>query len=167
MRNLVLLIVLLLGGAAGWTAGGWSGRTARADLARAEETGKAAAAAHAAEADTLKAKLASLSTDFERDKKKLEDEHNRQSSEASALIASSQSRIAELSKARSGSQTDLQRLRSELAAAKTPQEQKAITERIVVKQVEVQRQDGQIAGETCLAAPVPDRLLATWRGVAL
>ena len=83
------------------------------------------------------------------------------------VVVHSQSRIAELSKARSGSQTDLQRLRSELAAAKTPQEQKAITERIVVKQVEVQRQDGQIAGETCLAAPVPDRLLATWRGVAL
>ena len=164
MRNLVLLIVLLLGGAAGWTAGGWSGKTAKADLARAEETGKAAAAAHTAEVDALKASLAGLNADFVRDKKKLEDDHSRQSSEANALIASSQSRIAELGKARTGSQTALQSLRTALAAAKTPQEQKEITERIVVKEVEVQRQDGQIAGETCLAAPVPDRLLAAWRG---
>lgn len=167
MRNLVLLIVLLLGGAAGWTAGGWSGRDARAALARAEETGKAAAAAHAAEAAALKARLASLAADFERDKSKLESDHARQSSEASALIASSQSRIAELGKARSGSQTALQSLRAELAAAKTPQDKQAITERIVIKEVEVQRQDSQIAGETCLAVPVPEHLLASWRGAVL
>ncbi len=167
MRNLVLLIVLLLGGAAGWYAGGWSGKDAKAALARAEETGKAAAAAHTAEADTLKAKLVSLGAEFERDKKKLEGEHSRQRSEASALIASSQSRIAELGKARSGSQATLQSLRAELANAKTPQDKQAITERIVIKEVEVQRQDTQIAGETCLAVPVPERLLATWRGGAL
>ena len=167
MRNLVLLIVLLLGGAAGWYAGGWSGKDARAALARAEETGKSAAAAHTAEADALKAKLASLGADFERDKKQLEDAHNRQRSEADALIASSQSRIADLGKARTGSQTELQRLRTELAAAKTPQDRQVIAERIVIKEVEVQRQDNQIAGETCLAAPVPERLLVTWRGGAL
>lgn len=166
MRNLVLLIVMLLAGGAGWYGGSWSGRSAKEALARAEEAGKQSQAAHEQAVSDLKAKLASQSADFERDKRKLNDDHAKQTSDFNALIASSKSRIDELSKARSGTQAEIQRLKASLATAATPQQRQSIEAEIVHQEGVEQKQDTQIVGQQCLAVPVPLEVLASWRGSA-
>jgi hypothetical protein len=165
MRNLVLLIVMALAAAAGWWGGSWSGRTAKEGLARAEKAGELLKAEHEKESAALKAKVDTLAADFDRDKQALAADHARQTGALNAVIAGSKSQVAVIDQARKGTQAELARLQSALAAATTPQEKQTLQRAITVQQDAQTQQTTQIAGLQCLDVPVPATVLASWRGV--
>ncbi len=166
MRNLVLLIVMLLAGGGGWFAGSWSGAKARDALKRAEQAGEQAKSEHDKAAGALNARIAGLSADFDRKKQQLDADHTRQTDELKGLIASSKSRIDELGKARTGTQAEIQRLKTALAGAATPQERQKIEVELAKVEVVEKVQGVQIVSLQCLDLPVPAEVLASWRGSA-
>lgn len=165
MRNLVLLIAMALAAAAGWWGGSWSGRTAKEGLARAEKAGELLKAAHAQEQAALKAKVDTLTADFDRDKQQLAADHARQTGALNEVINSSKGQAIVINKERRGTQAELARLQSALATATTPQEKQTLQTAIAAQQQVETKQTTQIAGLQCLDVPVPANVLANWRGV--
>jgi len=165
MRNLVLLIAMALAAAAGWWGGSWSGRTAKEGLARAEKAGELLKAAHEKESAALKAKVDTLTADFDRDKQQLATDHARQTVALNATIDGAKGAAAAVALTRKGTQDELARLRAELAAAKTPQEQQRLQVAIKTQEQVETTQTTQIAGLQCIDVPVPTNVLANWRGV--
>lgn len=165
MRSLVLLIAMALAAAAGWWGGSWSGRAAKEGLARAERAGELLKAEHEKEAASLKAKVDTLTADFDRDKQQLAADHARQTLALNSVIAGSKNQVAVIDQARKGTQAELARLQAALAAATTPQEKQTLQTAIASQQQAETRQTTQIAGLQCLDVPVPTNVLASWRGV--
>ena len=165
MRNLVLLIAMALAAAAGWWGGSWSGRTAKEGLARAEKAGELLKAAHEKESAALKAKVDTLTADFDRDKQQLAADHARQTGALNELIKGSKNEVAVIGQARKGTQAEMARLQAALAAAATPQEKQTLQTAIAVQQQVETKQTTQIAGLQCLDVPIPTNVLANWRGV--
>lgn len=165
MRNLVLLIAMALAAAAGWWGGSWSGRTAKEGLARAEKAGELLKAEHEKESAALKAKVDTLTADFDRDKQQLATDHARQTGALNEVIKGSKSQVAVIDQARRGTQAELARLQAALATATTPQEKQTLQTAIAAQQQAQTRQTTEIAGLQCLDVPVPTTVLASWRGV--
>lgn len=165
MRNLVLLVAMALAAAAGWWGGSWSGRTAKEGLARAEKAGELLKAEHDKESAALKARVDSLTADFDRDKQALAADHARQTGALNAVIAGSKNQVAVIDQQRKGTQAELARLQAALATATTPQEKQTLQTAIAAQQQVQTQQTTQIAGLQCIDTPVPLSLLASWRGV--
>ncbi len=165
MRNLVLLIVMVLAGAAGWYAGSWSGKDAIAALAKAKDLGEQAQAEHDKVVKGLNQRLAGLSSEFEQGQKKLETEHAQAKAEFNAVLAGRDQRIAELGKVRSVTQTRIVTLQQAVASPTIdPEERNRLQAEITKLEKTVTDQQTLIAGLECSKVAVPAELLAPLRG---
>lgn len=172
MRNLVLLIVALLAGAAGWYGGSWSGRDAIQALAKAKALGEQAQAEHAKAVKGLNDQLAGLGADYAQGKKSLEDAHAQAKREFSTVLAGRDQRIADLGRVRTTTQTQLAGLKQALANAgtgtgtaggATAQDRERLQADINRLEKQVADQQTLIAGLECSKVAVPGELLAPLR----
>lgn len=172
MRNLVLLIVALLAGAAGWYGGSWSGRDAIQALAKAKALGEQAQAEHDKAVKGLNDRLAGLGAEYAQGKKTLEDAHAQAKREFSTVLAGRDQRIAELGRVRTSTQTQLAGLKQALANAgtgtgtaggATPQDRERLQADINRLEKQVADQQTLIAGLECSKVAVPAELLAPLR----
>ncbi len=170
MRNLVLLIVALLAGAAGWYVGSWSGRDAIQALAKAKALGEQAQTAHDQAVKGLNDRLAGLGAEYAQGKKSLEDAHAQAEREFAAVLAGRDQRIADLGRVRSSTQTQLAGLKQALAnagtgtgAGATPQDRARLQADIARLEKQVADQQTLIAGLECSKVAVPSELLAPLR----
>ena len=170
MRNLVLLIVALLAGAAGWYVGSWSGRDAIQALAKAKALGEQAQTAHDQAVKGLNDRLAGLGAEYAQGKKSLEDAHAQAEREFAAVLAGRDQRIADLGRVRSSTQTQLAGLKQALAnagtgtgAGATPQDRARLQADIARLENQVADQQTLIAGLECSKVAVPSELLAPLR----
>lgn len=182
MRNLVLLIVALLAGAAGWYVGSWSGRDAIQALAKAKMLGEQAQTAHDQVVKGLNDRLAGLGAEYAQGKKTLEDAHAQAKQEFSSVLAGRDQRIAELGRVRTGTQSQLAGLRQALAQASTsastgantgagtgtgtgttPQDRERLQADITRLEKQLADQQTLIAGLECSKVAVPSELLAPLR----
>ena len=164
MRNLVLLIVMVLAGGAGWYAGSWSGRDAISALAKAKAVGEAAQSEHDKTVKGLNQKLAGMNSDFEQGQKKLADDHAQAKAEFNATLAQRDQRISDLGKQRSATQTRIVTLRETVAAPGASAEDKARAQAEITRLEKlVADQKTLIAGLECSKEKVPDELLAPLR----
>ena len=164
MRYFLQLVVLLVGVAAGWFGGSWSGRSAKEALAKVEETGRALETEHKKQVDDLNARMSTLTSDYSRDKQAQDQAHAQQVKEMDTLLAGAKGRVADLEKARNDSLAKLQQLKSDRATAATPEARKALDAQIAAQESSVKQQTVSISGEQCLATPVPAQVLASWNG---
>ena len=172
MRNLVLLIVALLAGAAGWYVGSWSGRDAIQALAKAKALGEQAQVEHDKAIKGLNDRLAGLGAEYAQGKKSLEDAHAQAEREFAAVLAGRDQRIADLGRVRSSTQTQLAGLKQALAnagtgtgtgAGATPQDRARLQADIARLEKQVADQQTLIAGLECSKVAVPSELLAPLR----
>ena len=174
MRNLVLLIVALLAGAAGWYVGSWSGRDAIQALAKAKVLGEQAQVAHDKAVKGLNDQLAGLGAEYAQGKKSLEDAHAQAKREFSTVLAGRDQRIADLGRVRTSTQTQLAGLKQALANAgtatgtgtgsgATPQDRERLQADIARLEKQVADQQTLIAGLECSKVAVPAELLAPLR----
>ena len=172
MRNLVLLIVALLAGAAGWYVGSWSGRDAIQALAKAKALGEQAQVEHDKAVKGLNDRLAGLGAEYAQGKKSLEDAHAQAQREFATVLAGRDQRIAELGRARSSTQSQLAGLKQALANAgtgtgagssATPQDRARLQADITRLEKQVADQQTLIAGLECSKVAVPAELLAPLR----
>ena len=122
-------------------------------------------AEHEKESAALKARVDSLTADFDRDKQALAADHARQTGVLNEVIKGSKNEVALIDQARKGTQAALARLQAALATATTPQERQQLQTAITAQQQAEIQQTTQIAGLQCIDTPVPLNLLASWRGV--
>lgn len=184
MRNLVLLIVALLAGAAGWYVGSWSGRDAIQALAKAKALGEQAQTAHDQVVKGLNDRLAGLGAEYAQGKKTLEDAHAQAKQEFSSVLAGRDQRIADLGRVRTSTQSQLAGLKQALAHASTgastgantgtgtgtgagtgatPQDRERLQADITRLEKQLADQQTLIAGLECSKVAVPGELLAPLR----
>jgi type II secretory pathway pseudopilin PulG len=164
VRNLLLLVILLVGVAAGFFAGSWSGRSAKAALAKVEATGQALEAEHKKQVAELNARMSTLVSDYTRDKQAQDDAHANQIKAMDDILAGAKGRVATLEKTRNDSLSRIAQLKTELGGATTPQARKDIEAAIAVQEGSVKTQSVAILSQQCLETPVPADVLANWNG---
>ena len=164
MGKLLLLIVMVLAGGAGWTVGSWSGRDALQALSKAKELGEQAQTEHDKVVKALNQRIVAMTTDFEQDKKKLDDDHAKARTEFSAALANRDQRIADLGRARSGAQSQIAALQqAATSASASPEDRARLQAEITRLQKTVADQQTLIAGLECSKVQVPAELLAPLR----
>lgn len=164
MRTLVLLIVMVLAGGAGWYVGSWSGRDAISALAKAKELGDAAQSVHDKTVNDLNRKLSGLAGEFEQGQKKLNDDHAQAKAEFNTALAQRDQRIAVLGQQRSATQTRIVTLRETVAASGVSADDKARAQDEIARlEKVVADQKTLIAGLECSKERVPAELLAPLR----
>lgn len=164
MGKLLLLVVMVLAGVTGWTVGSWSGRDARQALAKAKDLGEQAQTEHDKAVKALNQRIASMTADFERDSKKLADDHASAKAELSAALANRDQRIADLVRTRGGAQSQIAALRQAASSASvSPEERLRLQAEITRLQQQVADQQTLIAGLECSKVQVPAELLAPLR----
>ncbi len=168
MGKLVLLIAMVLAGAAGYYIGSWSGRDALQALSKAKDLGAQAQAEHDKAMKSLQDKVAGMTSDYEQGKQKLAADHQQAKSEFTATLAKRDERIAALGKSNTGTVTQLAAARAAAASASantgtTPAEKARLQAEIDRLEKEVAAQKTLIAGLECSKVPVPEELLAPLR----
>jgi hypothetical protein len=161
VRNIILLVVLIAGGVAGYFIGARNGQDAKEALAKLEEATKLGEAEHKKTTAELQAQVTSLTTKFEADKKQINADYSAKQDKLSALLGSRDKTIKDLKDRRSGDQSEIVRLRAHMNDPMSAAEKQANLERIA--QLEKDRRDTVLAmrGEQCLAVAVPKDNLAT------
>lgn len=165
MNKLIAAVLLALGVAGGWWAGGWSGRDAKEKLAEAERKGEAAAAALKEAQEKLKTDLAAQQAQFDAERAKLTEAHAKQTSSFEQTIKDNKGQIETLQKQAGAKQQQVAQLQQALKTAATPEERKRIEDQIQVVQAEQKAVEVEIDGRRCLPVPVPLAVLADWRAV--
>ena len=164
MQKLLLLIMAILAGGGGWYIGSWSGRDAIQALAAAKDLGKQAEAAHDKAQKALNKQLTDLNDQFQTGQKKLEDEHSRAKAEFATVLAGRDQRIADLGKARTGTQTRIVTLQQAVVQPGISAEERAKLQTEIDRlKKEVDDQKILIAGLECSKVTVPAELLAPMR----
>lgn len=164
MRNLVLLIVMVLAGGAGWWAGSWSGRDAKAALAKAQEIGEQAQKAHADETQALKKQLESIGSEFEAKQKARDAEFATAKGALDTALAGRDKTIADLQRSSGSKQTRIVEIEKRVADPSLPlAERNALQADIDRLKAEVSAERARVAGLECSKVPVPAELLAPLR----
>ena len=164
MQKLVLFIVLAVAAGCGYFVGSWSGRDAKEALTRIEASAKLSDAEYKKTTQALTEKLASLDSEHEKEKQKINDDFKQQKNAFDAAVASRDTRIADLVKTRAGIQADIAKAQARLAAAKTVEETRAAQADIGKLEKQEQVVVVTVEGEQCAAVKVPPSLLAALKG---
>ncbi|MEK8049289.1 hypothetical protein AACH10_03465 [Ideonella sp. DXS22W] len=164
MRNLVLLIVMVLAGGAGWWAGSWKGRDAIAALEKAKDLGEQAKKAHADETQALKARLDGIQAEFDAKQKARDAEFATAKGALDTALAGRDQTIAALQRSSDGKQTRIVEIEKRVADPTLPVvERNTLQAEITRLQGEVQAERARMAGLECSRVPVPAELLAPLR----
>lgn len=164
MRNLVLLIVMVLAGGAGWWAGSWKGRDAIAALEKAKELGEQAQKAQVAETQALKKQLESIGAEFEAKQKARDAEFASAKGALDSALAGRDKTIAALQRSSGSKQTRIVEIEKRVADPTLPSaERGALQSEIDRLRAEVSAERARVAGLECSKVPVPAELLAPLR----
>jgi hypothetical protein len=168
MGKLVLLIAMVLAGAAGYYLGSWSGRDALQALSKAKDLGIQAQVEHDKAVKSLQDKVASMGTAYAQEKQKLEVGHQQAKNEFTATLVKRDERIAALGKRNNGTVTQLTAARAAAASANantgTAPAEKARLQAVIDRlEGELAAQKTLIAGLECSKVQVPEELLAPLR----
>lgn len=163
MQNLIYLILIVLSAGAGWTAGNWSGKDAKAALVAAQKLGEEATAARdriQAEADN---KLKLISAEREAEVKQLRTSFDAQTVGFNQKLAERDNRILALNKTARTERQTAQDLKLQLAGAKSPEERDALQARIAEAERRATKAETESIGVDCSKREVPAYLLADLR----
>jgi predicted nucleic acid-binding Zn-ribbon protein len=166
MQNLIYLILIALSAGAGWTAGNWSGKDAKAALVAAQKLGEEAVAARdriQAEADS---KLKLISAEREAEVKTLRSNFETQTVGFNQKLADRDNRILALNKTASSERQAAANLKVQLANAKSPEERNALQSRIAEAEGRANKAETESIGVDCSKREVPAYLLADLRVAA-
>ena len=166
MQNLIYLILIALSAGAGWTAGNWSGKDAKATLVAAQKLGEEAAMARdriQAESDN---KLKLISAEREAEVKTLRSHFDAQTVGFNLKLADRDKRIVELNKSARTERQLADDLKGQLANAKSPEERNALQARIAAAEGRATRAETESIGVDCSKREVPAYLLADLRVAA-
>lgn len=166
MQNLIYLILIVLSAGAGWMAGNWSGKDAKAALVAAQKVGEEAVVARdriQAEADN---KLKLISAEREAEVKTLRTNFDAQTVGFNQKLADRDNRILALNKTASAERQTAADLKLQLANAKSPEERNALQARIAEAEGRARKAETESIGVDCSKREVPAYLLADLRVVA-
>ena len=166
MQNLIYLILIALSASAGWTAGNWSGKDAKATLVAAQKLGEEAAMARdriQAESDN---KLKLISAEREAEVKTLRSHFDAQTVGFNLKLADRDNRIVVLNKSARTERQLADDLKGQLASAKSPEERNALQARIAAAEGRATRAETESIGVDCSKREVPAYLLADLRVAA-
>ena len=166
MQNLIYLILIALSAGAGWTAGNWSGKDAKAALVAAQKLGEEATAVRdriQAEADN---KLKLISAEREAEVKTLRTNFDAQTVGFNQKLAERDNRIGVLNKSASAERQTAADLKGQLASAKSPEERNVLLTRIADAEGRAKKAETESIGVDCSRREVPAYLLADLRVVA-
>ena len=166
MQNLIYLILIALSAGAGWTAGNWSGKDAKATLVAAQKLGEEAAMARdriQAESDN---KLKLISAEREAEVKTLRSHFDAQTVGFNLKLADRDNRIVVLNKSARTERQLADDLKGQLASAKSPEERNALQARIAAAEGRATRAETESIGVDCSKREVPAYLLADLRVAA-
>ena len=164
MGKLVLIIAMLAAGVAGYFIGGWSGRSAKEALAKAETSAKESEAQFQKTKQELEQKLASIGSQHEAEKQKINDDFKKQQDEFTSAVATRDQRIVTMQKERTGIQSQIVAAQARASAAKTDADRKAAEADVLRLQKQEQVVVVTVQGEQCAVVKVPPSLLAALRG---
>jgi hypothetical protein len=163
MQNLIYLILIVLSAGAGWTAGNWSGKDAKAALVAAQKLGEEATAARdriQAESDN---KLKLISAEREAEVKTLRTNFDAQTVGFNLKLADRDKRILALNKTASSERQAAADLKVQLANAKSPEERNALLTKIAEAEGRAKKAETESIGVDCSKREVPAYLLADLR----
>ena len=164
MKYVVVLMVILLAGGAGWLLGSRSGADAREALARAQELGKQVQHAHEQETTSLKQQLAKIKADFDQGQQAREAQHAQSKQALDAALAGRDKTIADLNRSVARQQARLTFLQQQLNNPSLPMAERATLKGEVDRlNDELQQERQRVQGVQCSKVPVPDELLQPLR----
>lgn len=163
MQNLIYLILIALSAGAGWTAGNWSGKDAKAALVAAQKLGEEATVARdriQAESDN---KLKLISAEREAEVKTLRTQFDAQTVGFNQKLVDRDNHILTLNKTASAERQTAANLKGQLATAKSPEERNALQARIAAAEGRATKAETESIGVDCSKREVPAYLLADLR----
>jgi len=166
MGKVVLIIAMLAAGIAGYFIGGWSGRSAKEALAKAETAAKESEAQYQKTRQHLEQKLATIGTQHEAEKQKIIDEANKQQADFKTAVDTREARISAMQKERLGIRSQITAAEQRVRDAKTDSERQAAEadrQRLINQELAVRT---TVQGEQCAIVKVAPSLLVVLRGVA-
>ena len=126
MRNIILLLVMIAGGVAGYFIGGRQGRNAVESLARLEAASKLAQIEHDKTAKTLDEKVSHLTAGYQKEKGEIDAAHAKQQERLKKELASRDQKIAGLNVVIAANQDQIDEARSRLGKSASPEERSAL-----------------------------------------
>ena len=166
MQNLILFIAMAVAAGCGYFVGGWSGRDAKEALTRIEASAKQSDAEYKKTTQALTDKLASLDSEHQKEKQKIEDDFKQQKTSFDTAVASRDTRIADLVKTRAGIQADIAKAQAQLAAAKTDKEKQVAQAALDAANKKETVAIASLDSAQCESAKVSPSLLAALKGNA-
>ena len=166
MQNLIYLIIMALAGGAGWYAGSWSGRDAKSAVAAAQVAGKEIEGSREKIQTDLDSKIKTLTLAHDAELVQLQSKFDGESAGWKTTLAARDDRIKTLNGSAKTFRQQADDLSGQLAAAKSPEESKALKARIAELETKANKAEVESAGVVCSKQTVPDDMLAALRGVA-
>lgn len=164
MTNVVLLVLVLLAGGAGWWAGNRSGADAREALTKTQQLGKQALQEHDRETTSLKQQLAKINADFERAQQAREAQQAKDKQALDAALAGRDKTISDLKRNVASQQSLLIHLQQQLADPALPTaKREAMQGDFDRLNATLQLNQQRVHGMQCSKVPVPDELLQPLR----
>jgi hypothetical protein len=163
MQNLIYLILIVLSAGAGWAAGNWSGKDAKAALVAAQKLGEEATVARdriQAESDN---KLKLISAEREAEVKQLRTNFDAQTVGFNQKLAERDNRILALNKTASAERQTAAALKGQLVNAKSPEERNTLLAKIAEAEGRAKKAETESIGVDCSKREVPAYLLADLR----
>ena len=164
MKNIVLLIAMLATGVAGYFVGAREGEEAKEALARVEQAVKAKEADAQKTKTALEKRIGELTAEHDKEVARINQDYEKQKADWNVLLAGRDKRIKELTAANGGTLKEIEKLRSALEQSASPEQRKALEEKIAQLEQEMEARAIEIAGLKCSALKVPADMLSKLRG---
>jgi gas vesicle protein len=153
------MMLVTLGGIAGYQIGSWSGKKAREEIARLKNQGLEAEQLHDTAVKKLRAELAGNEKEYQRSRKELEEKFSKQKGELDTLISSQSSKIAELERSANKLKDDRDGLQAQLSKSASPDQKKKLLAEIAVLNAKIAQMENEQAARICSSLAVPEDLL--------
>lgn len=154
MRNLLMLLVLLAGGLAGYLIGDYSGKAAREALQEAIDKGKVVLAEQQKTSLQLETRLREIGNAHQEELERIRTDYDTKSAEWQREKTRLNERISRLTAERSSNASRLQTLEESIKNASGPEKERLQREieLLRIRQIELSQ---QIEGNACLNVRVP------------
>jgi uncharacterized protein YgiM (DUF1202 family) len=156
LRNIIILVLMVVSGIAGYYIGSHKGRDAIEALEKIKSATAQEQQAHDAAQNELKNRISELEKNYQEEKQKLVEAHEKQNAEWDEIKADKDKRIAELSGAISSNQNVIQHLiQVEATKQVGSKERSRLDSQIAKLEKEESDEKTAISGEKCVDTVVP------------
>lgn len=156
LRNIIILGLMVVSGIAGYFIGSYKGRAAEEALEQIKLASSQAQQSHDATENELKKRIGELDKNYQAEKEKLIETHEKQNAEWDEIKTDKDKRIAELSGAISSNQNVIQHLiQIESTKQVGSKERSKLDSQIAKLEKEESDEKSAISGEKCVDAVVP------------